>query len=184
MPAVKTLGIRRVFKSMIVAATNPVARTANAALDTGGSNRFPEHSEDRLTDLRHRTHGGDGDQGHQESVLQQVLSLVVPPQGADYRGYKGHGVLTKILPTGKRAGCRRPAPGMHTRRLRHASELSGDRGKDRVDRLTSRGHGRDRHEGDQGDEQRVLEQVLAFFVAVQVLHECYELRHAILLQDV
>src|SRR5215471_19531573 len=44
-------------------------------------------------------------------------------------------------------------------------ELVGDRLEDRRDAGAGRGDGRDRHERDQRDEQRVLEQVLAFIVA-------------------
>src|SRR5262245_37225101 len=62
--------------------------------------------------------------------------------------------------------------------LRGVTERVRDRLEDVVHGSASRGHRTDRDQRDQRDEQRVLEQVLALFVAER-LHDGNKLRHLI-----
>jgi hypothetical protein len=55
-------------------------------------------------------------------------------------------------------------------------QLAGDVGEDRRDALAGEANRTDRDERDERDEQRVLEQVLALFVANR-LHEIQQHRH-------
>src|SRR5215207_6001122 len=78
-----------------------------------------------------------------------------------------------------KCGCQ-AGPGTRGRRcnvLRCAAERAGDRREDAVHRTAGRADSGDRDERDQRDEQRVLEQILAFFVAGNGLDECDELSH-------
>src|SRR5258708_29811325 len=56
-----------------------------------------------------------------------------------------------------------------------AAELAGDGGEDRADAGAGRSHCRDRDERDERDQQRVLEQILAFVVTRDRLHVIHEL---------
>ena len=60
---------------MIVATSTPTDNVANAALEIVG-NGLPEHVVDGLSDGPHGAQRDERDQGTQQAVLQQVLTIL------------------------------------------------------------------------------------------------------------
>src|SRR5882672_7579686 len=73
--AVSALGIRRALISTTVATSAPEDSAANATLETG-CNRRPEHVGDRLANHRDCTDREDGDERHEQPVLEEVLAVL------------------------------------------------------------------------------------------------------------
>src|SRR6476659_3776063 len=79
MAAVRRFGIRRTLISTTVATSAPEASAANATLEIAG-NRGPEDAANRVAEGRNSTHCEDGDQRHQQSVLEEVLAVLRAPE--------------------------------------------------------------------------------------------------------
>src|SRR5688500_15778004 len=77
--AVSSFGIRRVLRSITVAARTPAATTTNAPLEIVG-NALPEHRMNRVADRRHGAYRDNRDQRGQQAVLEQILSVLRSPE--------------------------------------------------------------------------------------------------------
>src|SRR6185503_8794606 len=89
--------------------------------------------------------------------------LIVPPRRAAH--VSPHACLASV--DGVVAGHKARPHAAVLRRVLRSDELFRDRGEDAADVRAGGRDGTHRHERDQGDEQRVLEQVLAGVVAEQ-----------------
>ena len=126
-----------------------------------------------LPEHRHGADREDRDQRHEQSVLEEVLAVLGASEAARRRAVSTSSLRLAIASgSSPRKNCdeasgasHRRTPRLLDRCLRGAAERTGDRGEDAVDRSARRTHRTDRDERDQRDEQRVLEQVLALFVA-------------------
>src|SRR5581483_7628569 len=87
---VRTLGTRRVRKSMTVAAPPAKTMTASAIGSDVLSNGLPEHVVDRVPDRRHGGDRDDRDQRHEQTVLEQILPVLTASEPADGDKYAVH----------------------------------------------------------------------------------------------
>src|SRR4029453_1120228 len=73
--AVSALGIRRTLISTTVATSAPEDSAANATLEIA-CNRRPEHVLNRVAQHRDGTNRENGDERHEQPVLEEVLSVL------------------------------------------------------------------------------------------------------------
>jgi len=128
----------------------------------GRAERAGDRSEDLVDRSARRTNRTDcdeRDERDQQCVLEQVLTFFVTTE----RLHKSN-KLRHLIPFDVHAF--RPC-GVDAAELRGRAERAGDRGEDAVDRSARGTHSTDRDKGDERDEQCVLEQVLALFVACE-----------------
>src|SRR3954468_1678842 len=81
--AVSAFGMRLTLMSITVATSAPEESTPNATLEIVG-NRRPEHVVDRVAHYRDGADRKDRNQGHEQSVLEEVLAILgatKPPAG-------------------------------------------------------------------------------------------------------
>src|SRR5262249_55112758 len=93
IPKVNALGTRRLRRS-ITALVAPDAATTEATTrsDVGGNDGCPQDVGDCSAESRHGENGADGDQRHQQAILEEVLSLgVACKAGDECEGVTCHG---------------------------------------------------------------------------------------------
>src|SRR5881394_3507442 len=88
---VSAFGTRRVYRSTMVLAAPPASTTQIVDGSDILGNRLPEHVVDRLADGPDCTKCHERNQGHEQSVFDQVLADVTPHEAASTNEDAMHG---------------------------------------------------------------------------------------------
>src|SRR5260221_326002 len=88
--AFRTFGTRRVRTSIAAAVSAPATIVASTMKSNDLANAAPENLVNRVAQRRDAEHGDRRDQRGEQSVFDQVLSLVPQGQASDRRDYLGH----------------------------------------------------------------------------------------------